>query len=63
MELFEKEARGTKIVIASRDQETELYAIDGLYCGHAGSDTAIGPLRQKSAVIGREPCIIQGSLF
>jgi phosphoribosyl 1,2-cyclic phosphodiesterase len=62
-ELFEKEARGTKIVIASRDQETELYAIDGVYRGQAGSDPATGPVRQKSPVIRRQPYIIQGSLF
>lgn len=61
--IFEKEAKGTKIVIASRDHETELYAIDGLYRGQAGSDPATGPLRQRSAVIRREPSIIQGSLF
>jgi len=62
-ELFEKEAGGTKIVIASRDQETELYAIDGLYYGQAGSDPATGPHRQQLSVIRREPFIIQGSLF
>ena len=59
-ELFEKEAGGTKIVIASRDHETELYAIDGLYRGQAGSDTAIGPRRQ---IIRIHPSIVQGSLF
>ena len=32
-ELFEREARGTKIVIASRDQETEVYAIEAGFCG------------------------------
>jgi len=36
--LFEQEAKGTKIVIASRDGETELYAIDGLYRGFAGEE-------------------------
>jgi phosphoribosyl 1,2-cyclic phosphodiesterase len=61
--LFDKEARGTKIVIASRDHETELYAIDGLYRGQAGSDAATGPLRQIKPVIRREPSIVQGSLF
>jgi phosphoribosyl 1,2-cyclic phosphodiesterase len=62
-QLFENEARGTKIVIASRDHETELYAIDGLYRGQAGIDAAIGPLRQPSAVILRQPSTVQGSLF
>jgi phosphoribosyl 1,2-cyclic phosphodiesterase len=62
-ELFESEARGTKIVIASRDNETELYAIDGLYRGQAGSDATIAPLRQLSPVILRQPSIVQGSLF
>jgi phosphoribosyl 1,2-cyclic phosphodiesterase len=62
-ELFENEARGTKIVIASRDHETELYAIDGLFRGQAGSDATPGPLRQPSPVILRQPSIVQGSLF
>jgi phosphoribosyl 1,2-cyclic phosphodiesterase len=61
--LFDKEARGTKIVIASRDHETELFAIDGLYRGHPGSDAAIGSLRQITPIIRREPPIVQGSLF
>jgi phosphoribosyl 1,2-cyclic phosphodiesterase len=61
--LFDKEAGGTKIVIASRDHETELYAIDGLYRGQAGSDTVIAPLRQISPVIRSQPSIVQGSLF
>jgi phosphoribosyl 1,2-cyclic phosphodiesterase len=55
--LFEKEANGTKIVIASRDQETELYAIDGLYYGQAGIGNPISPM------IRRLPSIVQGSLF
>jgi phosphoribosyl 1,2-cyclic phosphodiesterase len=58
--LFDKEAGGTKIVVASRDHETELYAIDGLYRGHAGIDTTIGPPRQ---IIRNQPSIVQGSLF
>jgi len=58
--LFDKEAGGTKIVVASRDHETELYAIDGLYLGHAGIDTTIGPPRQ---IIRNQPSIVQGSLF
>ena len=37
-QLFTQQAEGTTIVIASRDQETELYAIDGLYRGRAGED-------------------------
>jgi phosphoribosyl 1,2-cyclic phosphodiesterase len=32
-EIFEGQAGGTKIMVASRDQETEVYAIDGRYCG------------------------------
>jgi hypothetical protein len=39
-QLFAQQAEGTTIVIASRDQETQLYAIDGLYRGKAGEDTA-----------------------
>jgi phosphoribosyl 1,2-cyclic phosphodiesterase len=39
-QLFAQQAEGTTIVIASRDQETQLYAIDGLYKGKAGEDTA-----------------------
>ena len=55
--LFEKEAQGTRIVIASRDQETELYAIDGLYRGQAGIGDPIAPIIRKI------PAIVQGSLF
>jgi phosphoribosyl 1,2-cyclic phosphodiesterase len=55
--LFEKEAQGTRIVIASRDQETELYAIDGLYRGRAGIGDPIAPIIRKA------PPIVQGSLF
>ncbi len=55
--LFEKEAQGTRIVIASRDQETELYAIDGLYRGQAGIGDLIAP------IIRNMPSIVQGSLF
>jgi phosphoribosyl 1,2-cyclic phosphodiesterase len=55
--LFEKEAQGTRIVIASRDQETELYAIDGLYRGQAGIGDPI------ASIIRKVPSIIQGSLF
>jgi phosphoribosyl 1,2-cyclic phosphodiesterase len=51
LELFEKEARGTRIVIASRDQETELYAIDGRYHGQ------VFPIHRNP------PPIVQGSLF
>jgi phosphoribosyl 1,2-cyclic phosphodiesterase len=59
--LFEQEANGTKIVIASRDQETELYAIDGMYRGHAGP-TSSAALR--AAVVSRVgAAIVQGSLF
>jgi len=55
--LFEKEADGTRIVVASRDQETELYAIDGLYRGRAGAGDPIAPGIRKM------PSIVQGSLF
>ena len=55
--LFEKEAYGTRIVIASRDQETELYAIDGVYRGRAGIGDPIAPIGRKL------PTIVQGSLF
>ncbi|HET6255082.1 MAG TPA: MBL fold metallo-hydrolase [Puia sp.] len=68
-DLFEKEARGTKIVIASRDQETELYAIDGLYHGHAGIGAAPVSCEPSSRPATRKPLtrsrpsIVQGSLF
>jgi phosphoribosyl 1,2-cyclic phosphodiesterase len=60
--LFEREAGGTRIVIASRDQETELYAVDGRYRGVAGTGATpmgfTGP-----AVASLQPRIVQGSLF
>jgi phosphoribosyl 1,2-cyclic phosphodiesterase len=49
-DLFEKEARGTKIVIASRDHETELYAIDGLY-GRSRPSIVQGSLFQAPPLI------------
>jgi phosphoribosyl 1,2-cyclic phosphodiesterase len=63
--LFEKESQGTRILIASRDQETELYAIDGIYRGRAGTgDPIAAPIRQPVVtVIRNPPTIIQGSLF
>jgi phosphoribosyl 1,2-cyclic phosphodiesterase len=58
--LFDQEAHGTKIVIASRDQETELYAIDGLYRGRAGIGAGAKALAARpSAPSG----VVQGSLF
>ncbi len=62
-ELFEKEAKGTRIVIASRDRETELYAIDGLYRGQAGIGTPGESRRQAFAMHRNTPVIVQGSLF
>jgi phosphoribosyl 1,2-cyclic phosphodiesterase len=62
--LFEQEAGGTRIVIASRDEETEVYAIDGAYTGRAGS--GIQRFREIVAAAGRpaaQPFIVQGSLF
>jgi phosphoribosyl 1,2-cyclic phosphodiesterase len=41
-QLFGQQAHGTTIVIASRDQQTEVYAIDGQYRGMAGEDTVPG---------------------
>ena len=62
--LFEKEAQGTRIVIASRDQETELYAIDGLYRGQAGiGDPVAAPIRRPATFTRNPPSIVQGSLF
>src|SRR5580704_3334781 len=61
--LFEKEAQGTRIVIASRDQETELYAIDGLYRGRPGFGDLAAPIRQPAAITRNPPSIVQGSLF
>lgn len=63
LDLFEKEARGAKIVIASRDHETELYAIDGLYRGQAGVGDPIASGRQIPSVNRSRPSIVQGSLF
>ena len=57
--LFEQEANGTKIVIASRDRETELYAIDGLYKGHACE----APVARTGAPVPKKRKATQGSLF
>jgi phosphoribosyl 1,2-cyclic phosphodiesterase len=61
--LFEEEARGTKIVIASRDHETELYAIDGSYRGYAGTGEPVMAVRQHAPTIQKLPVTVQGSLF
>ncbi|HEV2353169.1 MAG TPA: hypothetical protein VGR89_02915, partial [Puia sp.] len=58
-DLFEENAAGTTIVIASRDRETELYAIDGSYLGSAG-------IGSSQVFAGRPtyiPGVVQGSLF
>lgn len=69
-ELFEKEAKGTRIVIASRDRETELYAIDGSYRGQAGigltgeaRTQAFAVHHNQSSLHRITPSIVQGSLF
>ncbi|HXB07276.1 MAG TPA: MBL fold metallo-hydrolase [Puia sp.] len=65
--LFEQDANGTKIVIASRDRETELYAIDGLYSGtQTIPATFPSTMKKRKALTGKisgPPPITQGSLF
>ncbi len=63
-ELFEREARGTKIVIASRDQETEVYAIEAGFCGE--EPVVAESMKKRKALAARaavQPATIQGSLF
>ena len=76
-QLFAQQAEGTTIVIASRDQETQLYAIDGLYRGKAGEDAAATAVAAAAPVnattmtkrkaliekIPMHPIPVQGSLF
>ena len=75
-QLFAQQAEGTTIVIASRDQETQLYAIDGLYRGKAGEDAAAtavaaaaintATMTKRKALIEKikmQPIAVQGSLF
>lgn len=76
-QLFAQQAEGTTIVIASRDQETQLYAIDGHYRGKAGEDAAATAVaaaapvnattmtKRKSLIekIPMHPIPVQGSLF
>src|SRR6185312_8764458 len=57
--MFEQEASGTRIVVASRDRETELYAIDGAYSGCAG--TGVRRLREFTARPA-SPAVVQGTL-
>jgi hypothetical protein len=59
-QLFTQQAAGTTIVIASRDQETELYAIDGLYRGRAGEDAAaaMNPATHVNAVPAIDPATV-----
>jgi phosphoribosyl 1,2-cyclic phosphodiesterase len=69
--LFEQEANGTKIVIASRDQETELYAIDGLYSGYAAEAVTAAAATAREIIakavtakkITARAGVLQGSLF
>src|SRR5579872_96631 len=58
-DLFEARAAGTTIVIASRDRETEVYAIDGSYLGSTG----IGPSQVFAGGPASVPTVVQGSLF
>ena len=76
-QLFAQQAEGTTIVIASRDQETQLYAIDGHYRGKAGEDAAATAVAAAAPVnattmtkrkaliekIPMHPIPVQGSLF
>jgi phosphoribosyl 1,2-cyclic phosphodiesterase len=50
-EIFECQARGTKIMVASRDRETEVYAIDGSYCAEGFGDAGVtgGPEKTVAA--------------
>ena len=63
-EIFEQAARGTKIVIASRDQETEVYAIQPGFCSE--EPVVAESMKKRKALVMRtiaQPAIIQGSLF
>ncbi len=63
--LFESQAQGVKIVIASRDRETEVYEIEAGLCREQavtvlGLEPALKRLAKKPA---EQPGIVQGSLF
>jgi phosphoribosyl 1,2-cyclic phosphodiesterase len=71
-EIFEREARGTKIVIATRDQETEVYAIEPGFCGEEPvaawqeEPVVAETIKKRKALAARaavQPATIQGSLF
>jgi len=72
--LFEARADGTTITVASRHNESEIYAIDGSYWGVAGPDwTAEGvrrvqateapAVKKRKALNQTKPTSIQTSLF
>ncbi len=66
-EIFEREARGTKIVVASRDQETEVYAIEPGFCPEEiPVAVAAASMKKRKALAAKTAAqrgIIQGSLF
>jgi len=47
--LFDKEARGTTITIASRYNESEIYAVDGTYSGTPGTSWTPQGIRKQVA--------------
>jgi phosphoribosyl 1,2-cyclic phosphodiesterase len=70
--LFEREAHGTTVVVASRYSETEVYAIDGGFIGKKGPHWTtdgrhcprpVQPAPLPARPIARKPAVIQTRLF
>jgi phosphoribosyl 1,2-cyclic phosphodiesterase len=59
--LFEAQARGTNVTVASRHNESEVYAIDGSYCGDAGMDWTPEGSRRIAPVFEAAPAVAAAS--
>jgi phosphoribosyl 1,2-cyclic phosphodiesterase len=62
-EIFEGNACGTRIVVASRDRETEVYAIDGRYVTEKAAPYSTAQRRKVFAGVQNRPIVIQTTLF
>jgi phosphoribosyl 1,2-cyclic phosphodiesterase len=62
-EIFEGKACGTRIVVASRDRETEVYAIDGRYATEKAVAFSAAQRHKVFAGVQNRPIVIQTTLF
>jgi phosphoribosyl 1,2-cyclic phosphodiesterase len=62
-EIFECQAGGTKIMVASRDRESEVYAIDGSYYAEGFGGAVVPGVRRRREALTTKSSVTQISLF